>query len=111
MLCLSKSLCLKRRSRKNLAQAARLFGVRAVHEVIRQNRRIAAARLALHRVRDLVHPVSLEELTRITEIWVETALQLGEKSLRIMERLVRAQLRRVETAPENAANTFRPQAF
>lgn len=69
-------------------------GVRAVHEVIRQNRRIATARLALHRVRDEVHPVSLDELTRITEIWVDTALQLGEKSLRMMERLVRAQLRR-----------------
>jgi len=71
-------------------------GVRAVHEVIRQNRRIAAARLALHRVRDAVHPISLDELTRITEIWVDTALQLGDKSLRMMERLVRAQLRRPE---------------
>jgi DSF synthase len=71
-------------------------GVRAVHEVIRQNRRIAAARLALHRVREAVHPVSLDELTRITEIWVDTALQSGEKSLRMMERLVRAQLRRPE---------------
>ena len=30
----------------------------------------------------------------ITEIWVDTALQLGEKSLRTMERLVRAQYRR-----------------
>jgi DSF synthase len=43
-----------------------------------------------------VHPVSLDELTRITEIWVDTALQSGEKSLRMMERLVRAQLRRPE---------------
>jgi DSF synthase len=74
-------------------------GARAVDEVIRKNRRIAAARLALHRVRDIVHPVSLDELTRITEIWVDTALQLGEKSLRIMERLVRAQLRRPEMPP------------
>ena len=71
-------------------------GVRAVHELIRQNRRIATARLALHRVRDVVHPVSLDELTRITEIWVDTALQLTDKSLRVMERLVRAQLRRPE---------------
>ena len=31
---------------------------------------------------------------RITEIWVDTALQLGEKSLRTMDRLVRAQVRR-----------------
>lgn len=71
-------------------------GVRAVNEVIRQNRRIATARLALHRIRDEVRPVTLEELIAITEIWVETALQLGDKSLRIMERLVRAQLKRPE---------------
>ena len=47
-----------------------------------------------HQVRGLAHPVTLEEMLRITEIWVDTALQLGEKSLRTMERLVRAQYRR-----------------
>ncbi len=78
-------------------------GVRAVHEVIRQNRRIATARLALHRVRDAVNPVSLDELARITEIWVDTALQLTDKQLRVMERLVRAQLRRPEAVLENVS--------
>lgn len=78
-------------------------GTRAVHEVIRQNRRIATARLALHRVRDAVHPISLEELARITEIWVDTALQLSDKQLRVMERLVRAQLRRPEAVLENVS--------
>ena len=71
-------------------------GVRAVHEAMRRNRRISAARLALHRVRDGAHPVSHDELTRVTEIWVDTALQLGDRQLRTMERLVRAQLRRPE---------------
>lgn len=71
-------------------------GVRAVHEAIRQNRRISAARLALHRVREAVDPVSHDELMRITGIWVDTALQLGDRQLRTMERLVRAQLRRPE---------------
>lgn len=69
-------------------------GVRAVHEEMRRNRRIATARLALHRIRDEFHPVPHAELTRITEIWVDTALQLGDRQLRTMERLVRAQLRR-----------------
>ena len=78
-------------------------GARAVHEVIRQNRRIATARLALHRVRDAVNPVSLDELARITEIWVDTALQLSDKQLRVMERLVRAQLRRPEAVLENVS--------
>ncbi len=78
-------------------------GVRAVHEVIRQNRRIASARLALHKVRDAVNPISLDELMRITEIWVDSALQLGDKQLRTMERLVRAQLRRPEIELASAA--------
>jgi DSF synthase len=78
-------------------------GTRAVHEVIRQNRRIATARLALHRVRDAVNPISLDELARITEIWVDTALQLSDKQLRVMERLVRAQLRRPEALLENVS--------
>ncbi|TYT23782.1 crotonase/enoyl-CoA hydratase family protein [Luteimonas viscosa] len=69
-------------------------GVRAVHEIVRQNRRSAGARLALHRVREGANPVTHEELMRITRIWVDTALQLGDRQLRIMERLVRAQLKR-----------------
>lgn len=81
-------------------------GVRAVHEVIRQNRRIAAARLALHRIRDAVNPISLEELTAITQIWVDTALQLGDKQLRTMERLVRAQGRRPEPSNMEDAETM-----
>jgi DSF synthase len=69
-------------------------GVRAVEEVIRGNRRIPHARAAMHRVRAMAQPVTLEEMMAITEVWVDTALQLGEKSLRTMERLVRAQYKR-----------------
>jgi DSF synthase len=69
-------------------------GRQAVEEVIRANRRIPHARAAMHQVRELAQGVSLEEMMRITEIWVDTALQLGDKSLRTMDRLVRAQSRR-----------------
>jgi DSF synthase len=69
-------------------------GEKAVDDVIRNNQRIPHARAAMHRVRGMAQPVTLEEMMSITEVWVDTALQLGEKSLRIMERLVRAQYRR-----------------
>ena len=69
-------------------------GVQAVEEVIRANRRIPHARAAMHQVRSIGQTGALEEMMRITEIWVDTALQLGEKSLRTMDRLVRAQTRR-----------------
>lgn len=74
--------------------APRGQGVQAVEDVIRANRRIPHARAAMHRVRAMSQPVTLEEMMAITEVWVDTAMQLGEKSLRTMERLVRAQYRR-----------------
>ncbi|MFC3549538.1 crotonase/enoyl-CoA hydratase family protein [Lysobacter cavernae] len=72
-------------------------GVEAVEDVIRANRRIPHARAAMHQVRALAQAVTLDEMMRITEIWVDTALQLGEKSLRTMDRLVRAQSRRANS--------------
>ena len=49
-------------------------------------------------VQDLIgQPVSYEELMGITEVWVDTALALGDKSLRTMERIVRAQTRRASS--------------
>lgn len=77
-------------------------GVAAVHELITRNQRIGHARLAMNRVQTACHPVSFEELMTVTEIWVDTALQLGDKSLRTMERLVRAQLRRPQAQNANA---------
>lgn len=74
-------------------------GVKTVNAIIRQNRKTPNARKAMHRVRQMTQKASFNELMAITEIWVDTALQLGEKSLRTMERLVKAQLRRNTDAP------------
>jgi DSF synthase len=80
-------------------------GVAAVQDLVKRNQRIGHARLAMNRVETACHPVSFEELMTVTEIWVDTALQLGEKSLRVMERLVRAQLRRNQPTPIRPAAT------
>ena len=73
-------------------------GVQAVHDFVKRNQRISHARAAMNRVREIAQPVNLIELMQVTEIWVDTAMQLGEKSLRTMERLVRAQERRPVSA-------------
>jgi len=78
-------------------------GVAAVHDLIKRNRRIAHAKTAMNRVRAICQPVTLNELTLVVEVWVDTALQLGEKALRTMERLVRAQQRRVPAQDAGAA--------
>lgn len=69
-------------------------GVAAVEQVIKDSRRIPHARAAMRQVNEVSTQVPLHEMMRITEIWVDTAMQLGEKSLRTMDRLVRAQSRR-----------------
>lgn len=69
-------------------------GEAAVRDLIRQHQRAPHAHLAMNAVRGIGQPVSYEELLGITEVWVDTALGLGDRSLRTMERIVRAQSRR-----------------
>lgn len=49
----------------------------------------------MQRIRTTHNRVPFEELRDITEFWVESAMQLTERELRTMERLVRAQDRRL----------------
>lgn len=69
-------------------------GEAAVQDLIRQQQRAPYSHLAMNAVRQLAQRVGYDELMGITEIWVDTALALGDKSLRMMERIVRAQERR-----------------
>jgi DSF synthase len=55
---------------------------------------------AMFSCRQHFHRVTYEEMLNITNIWVDAAMRLEEKDLKLMNRLVRAQLNRVrgETA-------------
>jgi len=72
-------------------------GTAAVQTLIERQRRASHAHLALNACRNLTQPVGYNELMGITEIWVDTALALGDKSLRMMERIVRAQEKRANS--------------
>lgn len=72
-------------------------GEAAVNDIIRRQQRAPHAHLAMNAVRAIGQPVGYDELVGITEVWVDTALALGEKALRTMERIVRAQERRSGT--------------
>lgn len=69
-------------------------GRAAVQELIAQQQRAPHAHLAMNAVRNINEKASYAELLAIAEVWVDTALGLGERSLRMMERIVRAQERR-----------------
>ena len=68
-------------------------GHEAVDEYIRKHKRIANGMQALEKVKQFYDPVTYEELIGITRIWVDAALQLGDKDIRVMQRLVKAQNR------------------
>ncbi len=69
-------------------------GRAAVEELIRQQQRTPQSYLAMNAARTIAQPVSYDELLEITKVWVDSALALGDRSLRTMDRLIKAQTRR-----------------
>jgi len=66
-------------------------GEGAVHTYVEKHKRRPNAYESVYRARQRYHPVSSEELTDISEIWVDAAMRIRAKDLRIMEMLVKSQ--------------------
>lgn len=73
-------------------------GEAAVYDFIARHSRRRNSYQALLNVRRRILPVTLDELMDVTEIWVEAAMALGAKEIRLMERLLKAQDRLVGSA-------------
>jgi DSF synthase len=71
-------------------------GESAVYNLIRKNSRRLNGMRAMYQCRHHTNPISYEELMAITELWVDSALRLQDRDLKMMGRLVRAQLRQQE---------------
>lgn len=66
-------------------------GETEVYRYITSANRKANSYQSIRKVRDICNPVPYKELLDITKIWVESALKITEKDLRMMERLVMRQ--------------------
>ena len=80
-------------------------GEAAVRGWIADNAKRRIGMQAVFRARQVMSPVTREELDRIVGIWVDAALRLTERELKMMSRLARAQARRMEhehSAPDQA---------
>lgn len=66
-------------------------GEEAVYDYISRHSRSFNGLLSLQKMRQRFNPVSYGEMLDITTIWVDAAMQLDEKDLKIMDRLVRSQ--------------------
>ncbi|MEC5217012.1 DSF synthase [Actimicrobium sp. GrIS 1.19] len=71
-------------------------GEAAVNDYVRRNSKRSNGLRAMFECRRHTQPISYEELMGITEVWVDAALRLQDKDLKMMGRLVRSQLRQQE---------------
>lgn len=73
-------------------------GKTAAREWIARNARQRNGLQAAMCARRRVNNVTREELDAITDVWVDAAFRLGDRDLKMMSRIVRAQMRRMENA-------------
>ena len=68
-------------------------GENALYDYIEKHSRKKQVYESLFKVRRSVFPVRHEEMMEISELWVDTALRIGPRDIRLMERLIKAQRR------------------
>ena len=73
-------------------------GEAAVQAWIAKNARRRSGYQAVMRVRQQVNPITREELDAVVDTWVDCALRLEDRDLRMMSRVVRAQMERMDAA-------------
>jgi DSF synthase len=66
-------------------------GIDAARDYMQRNKRRHVGARAVYKAGHEVNPVTLEELDRIVQIWADACLQLRDRDLKVMQRLVAAQ--------------------
>lgn len=75
-------------------------GENAVYDFMRTNSRRRNGLRAMYECRRHTLPVAYDELMAITEVWVDAALRLEDRDLKMMSRLVRSQQRQLARRQE-----------
>ncbi len=70
----------------------------ALRQFVRKHDRSAMTRNAVLAMREEVFPLTRDELDRIVGLWVDSAMALPQRDQRMMERLVKAQSRKMDAA-------------
>ena len=66
-------------------------GIEAARDYMQKNKRRHVGGRAVYKAGHVVNPVTLDELDAIVQIWADSCLQLRERDLKVMQRLVAAQ--------------------
>ena len=83
-------------------------GEAAVQAWIAKNARRRSGMQGVLKVRELVNPITRESLDAVADVWVDCALRLEDRDMRMMSRVVRAQMERMDAAAARAAPAAAP---
>jgi DSF synthase len=83
-------------------------GEAAVQAWLAKNARRRSGHQAVMRVRQQVQPITRGELDRVADIWVDCAMRLDDRDMRMMSRVVRAQMERMDAAAAAPAPVAAP---
>lgn len=81
-------------------------GELAVYKYIDAQRRSPNSYRSMRQVVDICNPITYEEMVNIGTIWADAALDLTEKDLRMMSRLVKRQNARAEASESESESDF-----
>jgi len=85
-------------------------GEMAVYDYVNKVHKRRNGVAATYQTRQLVFPITREELMKITTLWVDAALRLDEKDLRMMTRIVHSQSRLKQSTAVATAAAVETQA-
>jgi DSF synthase len=85
------------------------MGESTVQQWIAANARRRNGTQAVYNVRRICNPITRGELDAVAECWVDAALRLGERDLKMMNWLVRGQQRRMESGEADDALSVRSE--
>lgn len=66
-------------------------GEKAVSAYIKKQNRANNSYQAIHKARQIYQPLNYDELLQIAKLWLDTALRLNQRDLRVMERFAQSQ--------------------
>lgn len=84
-------------------------GVHAINQFIRHHQRTSNGLLAIRQASERIAPLTYQELLDIVELWVDAALRLTPRDLRLMSKIVAAQ-NRLEDRNEDRIDTHKPKS-
>ena len=75
-------------------------GEDALRSYIKNRNRHWNGHLAMDSAKKIINPITYEKLMDVCDIWIDAAMNLSEKDLSVIKRLVRAQERKIEQREE-----------